>query len=90
MAAARKRNQLALGNILGSNVSNILLILGCSALVRPLEVDSVNLFGFYVMVAVAVVLYLSALLPKKNTLNRYKGVIFILLYAAYIWYTVVA
>lgn len=90
VAAAKKRNQLALGNILGSNVSNILLILGCSALVHPLEVDSVNLFGFYSMVAVAVVLYLSALLPKKNTLNRYKGVIFILLYAAYIWYTVVA
>ena len=90
IAAARKRNQLALGNILGSNVSNILLILGCSSLIRPLEIDMVNFAGLYVMIIAAALLYLSALVPQKQVLNRYKGVIFILLYAAYIYYTVVA
>ena len=90
VAAAKKRNQLALGNILGSNVSNILLILGCSSLVRPLFVDSVNLDGFVILIGVAVLLYLSALLPKRNELSRYKGFIFILLYAAYIYFVVLA
>jgi len=90
VAAARKRNQLALGNILGSNVSNILLILGCSALIRPLEVDTVNFLGFYAMIATAVLLYISAFIPRKGVLNRYKGVIFIALYALYIYETVIA
>ena len=90
VAAVKKRNQLALGNILGSNVSNILLILGCSSLVRPLTVDSVNLDGFLILIGVAVLLYLSALLPRRNELSRYKGFIFILLYSAYIYFVVLA
>ena len=90
VAAAKKRNQLALGNILGSNVSNILLILGCSSLVRPLSVDPVNLDGFIILIGVAMLLYLSSLLPKRNVLSRYKGFIFILLYAAYIYFIVLA
>ena len=90
VAAAKKRNQLALGNILGSNVSNILLILGCSSLVRPLIVDTVNLDGFIILIGVAILLYISALLPKRNELSRYKGFIFLLLYAAYIYFVVLA
>ena len=90
VAAAKKRNQLALGNILGSNVSNILLILGCSALVRPLTVDTVNLDGFIFLVGVAILLYLSALLPKKHVLTWYKGAIFVMLYCAYIYISVFA
>ena len=90
VAAAKKRNQLALGNILGSNVSNILLILGCSAMVRPLSVDSVNLDGFIFLIATSVLLYLSALLPRRNVLTWYKGIFFILLYALYIYVSVIA
>ena len=90
VAAAKKRNQLALGNILGSNVSNILLILGCSSLVRPLIVDTAQFDGFIILILVAILLYLSALLPKRNELSRYKGFIFILLYAAYIYFVVLA
>ena len=90
VAAAKKRNQLALGNILGSNVSNILLILGCSALVKPLFVDQVILDGFIILVGVAILLYISALLPRRKELSRYKGLIFILLYAAYIYFIVLA
>ena len=88
VAAARKRNQLALGNILGSNVSNILLILGCSAVIRPLEIDGVNFVGFFVLIITAALLYMSALIPEKHVLNRYKGIVFILLYVIYITYTV--
>ena len=90
VAAAKKRNQLALGNILGSNVSNILLILGCSSLVRPLIVDTAQFDGFVILIGVAILLYLSALLPKRNELSRYKGFIFLLLYAAYIYFVVLA
>ena len=90
VAAAKKQNQLALGNILGSNVSNILLILGCSSLANPLTVDIVNLDGFIILIGVAVLLYISSLLPKRNELSRYKGFIFLLLYVAYIYFVVLA
>lgn len=90
VAAAKKRNQLALGNILGSNVCNILLILGCSSMVRPLAVDSVSLDGFILLIATAILLYLSALLPRRNQLTWYKGIFFILLYAFYIYISVIA
>lgn len=90
VAAAKKQNQLALGNILGSNVSNILLILGCSSMVRPLAVDSVNLDGFIFLIATSILLYLSALLPRRNQLTWYKGIFFILLYALYIYISVIA
>ena len=90
VAAAKKRNQLALGNILGSNVSNILLILGCSSLIRPLNVDSVNLEGFIFLLGTAILLFVSALLPKRKVLTWYKGIFFILIYAFYIYYSVIA
>jgi Ca2+/Na+ antiporter len=64
--------------------------LGCSALIRPLEVDTFNFLGFYAMIATAVLLYISAFIPRKGVLNRYKGVIFIALYALYIYETVIA
>ena len=90
VAAAKKRNQLALGNILGSNVSNIFLILGCSSLIRPLNVDPVNLEGFVFLFVTAILLFISALVPKRKVLTWYKGIFFILLYAVYIYYSVLA
>ena len=88
VAAAKHRNQLALGNIIGSNVFNILLILGCCSLVRPLEVDQVSLFSLYALPVVALLLLLTAFVLKKDKLCRAEGAIFVLLYVAYVIYTV--
>lgn len=90
VAAAKHRNQLALGNILGSNVFNILLILGCCSLVRPLEVDPVSMFSLYALPAVALLLMLTAFVLKKNKMCRAEGALFVLLYAAYVFYTIAA
>lgn len=90
VAAAKHRNQLALGNILGSNVFNILLILGCCSLVRPLDVDPLCLFSLYALPVVALVLLLTAFVFKRNRLCRAEGIFFLLLYVAYVLYTVAA
>ena len=90
VAAAKHRNQLALGNILGSNVFNILLILGCCSLVRPLDVDPLCLFSLYALPVVALVLLLTAFVFKRNRLCRAEGIFFLLLYVAYVFYTVAA
>ncbi len=84
-AAAKGREQMAIGNIVGSNISNILLIIGFSALVTPLTVQSVNLVSIIAVLICAVLLLLSAFPLKTLKLTRLKGLIFILCYAAYIW-----
>ena len=84
-AAAKGREQMAIGNIVGSNISNILLIIGFSALVTPLTVQSVNLVSIISVLICAVLLLLSAFPLKTLKLTRLKGLIFILCYAAYIW-----
>lgn len=84
IAAAKKNNQLALGNILGSNISNILLILGVSGTVVPLNINAQSFLSLMLLPASIVVLWLTAFTFKKKTLDRFDGVILVLLYAAYI------
>ena len=84
VAAAKKNNQLALGNILGSNISNILLILGLSGTVVPLNVNPQSFVSLMLLPVSVIVLWMTSFTFRKNTLDRVDGAILILLYAAYI------
>ena len=84
IAAAKKNNQLALGNILGSNISNILLILGVSGTVVPLSINQQSFISLMLLPASIVVLWLTSFTFRKKTLDRFDGAILVLLYAAYI------
>lgn len=84
-AAAKGREQMAIGNIVGSNISNILLIIGFSALVTPLTVQSVNFISIISVVICAVLLLLSSLPLKTLKLTRWEGLVFLALYVIYIW-----
>lgn len=84
VAAAKKNNQLALGNILGSNISNILLILGVSGVVIPLNINAQSFLSILLLPVSVIVLWLTAYTFKKKTLDRIDGLLLILLYAAYI------
>lgn len=86
VAAVKGRGQLALGNILGSNVFNILLILGVSALVTPLSFTSVTIVD-------AMVLAVSAILPlvwsysgRKFKIDRIEGAVMIVILVVYYIY----
>lgn len=85
VAAAKKRGQMALGNIIGSNISNILLILGVCATITPLHVVRINQFSILAVLAAAIILLLTAATFRKNKLDRPEGLLFIVLYAAYIY-----
>ena len=76
---------LALGNVLGSNIANILLILGTCSTVTPLTMGGVQMFDIYVVVAAAFVVMLSALVIGRDKLTRLEGLLFLLCYAAYIY-----
>ena len=88
VAAAKKKGQLALGNIIGSNVFNILLILGGSALIHPLSFVGMNFVDLGVLLLSAIVLFTATFVGKKDKIDRLDGSIFLLIFAAYMAYLI--
>lgn len=85
-AAAKNKGQLALGNILGSNVFNILLILGASAVVTPLSFADIDIVDVVVLLLSIILVWLCSYTFRKNKIDRFEGVIFILSFIAYyVW-----
>lgn len=88
VAALKGRGQLALGNILGSNISNILLILGLSSLITPLSFKGITIVDVSVMLISAIVILLSVYLFKKKELDRIEAIILLAMEAGYMWYLI--
>lgn len=86
VAARKGRNQMALGNIIGSNIANILLIVGGAALISPLSLVSIAWVDFAVMMVASLVLLMSAYTIKRDRIDRREGLLFIVIEVAYmIW-----
>lgn len=79
------RTSLALGNVLGSNIANILLILGTSSVVTPLSMGNVTIFDIYVAMGATAAVMLSALVIGNDKITRFEGLCFIACYAAYVY-----
>lgn len=88
VAAMKGRGQLALGNILGSNISNILLILGGAALINPLSFGGMTYFDLGAVLISAIFILASAYMFKKKKLDRFEGAILLLMEAGYMWYLI--
>ena len=88
VAALKGKGQLALGNVLGSNIFNILLILGGSSLIQPLSFAGITLVDMLTILAGAILIFLSAFMFRKKELDRIEGAIFVILMAAYMWYLI--
>lgn len=88
VAALKGRGQLALGNILGSNISNILLILGGAALINPLSFTGMTTVDLGTILLSSVFILLSAFLFKKKELDRAEGIILLMIEACYMWYLI--
>lgn len=86
VAAAKHKDQLALGNILGSNVFNILFILGCSSVVTPLGMEGMTNVDAIALVASAALLLLWAYSGKKCRIDRWEGIVMLLCLAGYYSY----
>lgn len=86
LAACKNNPQLALGNILGSNVFNILMILGLTASITPIHVVGLNAIDYMVMIGATVATFIVTYTFKKRKFDRAEGVIFLLCYVAYTIY----
>lgn len=92
VAAYRKEADIAVGNIIGSNVFNIFLILGLSSLIKPLNF-SVDLNIDVIMVIFSTkLLFLFMIINKggmkKHALERHEGILFVLIYCFYVFYLI--
>lgn len=86
VAARKGRNQMALGNVIGSNIANILLIVGGAALISPLSLASIAWVDFAVMMVASLVLLMSAYTIKRDRIDRREGLLFIVIEVAYmVW-----
>lgn len=83
VAAARKKGQLALGNIIGSNIFNILLILGGSAVITPLSFADINLVDAGALMLSALLIFTAAFIGRKNEIDRLDGAIMLAAGIAY-------
>ena len=88
VAALKGRGQLALGNILGSNISNILLILGVSSIITPLSMNGITVVDMSAVLISAIFIFLSVYLFKKKQLDRIEAVLLLLMEAGYMWYLI--
>ena len=85
---AAKKNELdmAIGNVVGSNIFNILLILGVAGAISPMTFLTVNAIDTLILVAFSVIVGLMCL--KKKNLNKANGIVMLLLYAVYLGYII--
>ncbi len=84
-AAFKKNTQMALGNIVGSNIFNISLILGVSSQVMPLTSAGITLVDYIVMICAAI---LPMLFGIKGRIGRAGGLLMVVLFVAYTWYLI--
>jgi cation:H+ antiporter len=88
VAAMKKNADIAVGNVVGSNIFNIFFIIGTSALISPLPKGNITDLDLYVCIFASALLFLSAFTFGKQKITRWEGIFFIFCYIAYIGYSI--
>lgn len=86
-AIKKGETEMAIGNVLGSNLFNILFVLGLAATIMPLSVSTVTLIDLLVLAFVTLITFVC--MKKKYSLNKNHGIVFIVLYVVYMAYTII-
>lgn len=85
IAAVRKGNtDLAIGNVIGSNIFNIFWVLGLSAVISPVTFDVADNFNIYVVIGTHALLMTALFVGTRQQINRWQGVVMLGLYVAYL------
>ncbi len=84
VAAAKKQADIAIGNIVGSNIYNILAILGISASLKPIHAPNISAVDLYTMLGLSLMLCCIIFISKG--IKRWQGGLFVLLYLIYLYY----
>lgn len=84
VAAVKKNTDIAIGNVVGSNIFNIFFILGLSAVVYPLPIQNASQFDILVNILANTLLFLFIFIGRGRRIVQWEGVLFLLLYGAYL------
>lgn len=87
IAVKKGETEIAMGNVIGSNIFNILLVLGLAATISPINISTFALIDIVFMFAITLLLYFF--IKKSNALVKYQGIIFLIIYIAYMAYTII-
>lgn len=88
-AAIKGNSDIAIGNIIGSNIFNMLLIIGVAAFINPISYNFSYNMDLIVLVVATLILALFPVIPPKNEMSRANGIIYFLMYVGYIGYLLV-
>lgn len=89
MAAYKKNVEIAVGNVVGSNIFNIFFVLGISSTIKALPFQTKNNLDIGVVILASLLLFLFMFTGKRRSLDRWEGAVFLLLYAGYIAFLVI-
>lgn len=91
IAAIKKENDISIGNIIGSNIFNILSVLGVTAIIKPIEKIDVRIINqdIYWMLGFGFILLPMVLLPKRGSLSLKEGVLLLIAYGVFLYFTVI-
>lgn len=88
VAALKKNPEMAIGNVIGSNLFNIFFVLGCSATISPLNIQGITNLDLGVLIGSCVLLYIFGWFFKKRTITRVEGIVMIACYIGYTAYLI--
>ena len=83
-ASLAGKNELAISNVIGSNIFNILMVLGMAAAISPMAFLTENIIDIMILIVFSVIVWIMAWTKKE--LDRKEGILMVLLYAAYVVY----
>lgn len=89
MAALKKNTDIAVGNAIGSNIFNLLWILGISAVIRPLPFNVASNVDILVVIAATCMIFLALIIGRRMVIKRVEGVVFLLSYLGYLAFVVI-
>lgn len=88
MAAWRKNVEIAVGNVVGSNIFNIFFVLGLSSVIKPLPFHSGVNLDIAMVILASLILFVTMFTGKRRSLDRWEGAFLLILYALYLGYLV--
>jgi cation:H+ antiporter len=89
MAAYKRNIEIAVGNMVGSNIFNVLFVLAASSIIKPLPFKETNNIDIGMVILAEMLLFAFMFTGRKRLLDRWEGIVFLSLYAAYFIFLIV-
>ncbi len=88
VAARKKKPDIIIGNVIGSNIFNVFFILGTTATIKPLPFDSSINFDIMIAMLASVLLFITTITLGRKIITRTEGIIFLIIYVSFIAYSI--